>query len=84
MKVVDDGDETTGRGGDVYAEVGVDLSIVSSNFTGSSADYAGAGVWCCGASITNCYFTNLETSLSTVSKRTIINPGRVLTCLLLP
>lgn len=57
----------TGRGGSIYAATGVDLKVVSSNFTGGSASYAGSAIWCCGAELIDCFFNNLETSLSTVS-----------------
>lgn len=67
----DEGDEETGRGGDVFAERGVELHVVSSNFTGSSAVLAGGSIWCCGATLKDSFFTNLETSLDTVRKSEI-------------
>lgn len=56
-----------GAGGDIYAISGVTLTVNSSNFTKSIADYGGAAIECCGATINSCQFTATESAMDTVS-----------------
>lgn len=58
--------DDNGAGGDVYAIDGVTLTLTSTNFTESSAQYGGAAVECCGASITDCLFSGAESRFDTV------------------
>lgn len=54
-------------GGDVYAGTGVEITIVRSDFSGSEAEYGGAAIECCGATITTSTFSNTKSSMLGVS-----------------
>lgn len=47
-------------GGDIFAISGVALVVADSTFAGSTAQYGGAAIECCGAVITNCNFDNTD------------------------
>ncbi|CAM9713187.1 unnamed protein product, partial [Ectocarpus fasciculatus] len=51
-----------GAGGDVYAGTNVALTVTGTTFSTSTAEYGGAAIECCGATISNCTFTGADTS----------------------
>lgn len=62
----EDTEDGVGQGGDIYVADGVVLSVYSTTFSSSSADFAGAAIKCCGAMIDNCTFASIETSIEGV------------------
>ncbi|CAN0024992.1 unnamed protein product, partial [Ectocarpus fasciculatus] len=56
------GVDADGAGGDVYAGDNVELTVTGTTFSTSAAEYGGAAIECCGATISNCTFTGADTS----------------------
>lgn len=61
------GEEQDAAGGDIYAGTEVEVTIGSSTFTGSQAEYGGAAIECCGGTITTSTFSNTATDMTSVS-----------------
>ena len=61
------GDLGTGAGGDVWTNRLVELTVVDSTFSGSTAEYGGAAIVCCGATITTSNFSSTDVASTDVS-----------------
>ncbi|CAN0394131.1 unnamed protein product [Pylaiella littoralis] len=56
------GEAAEGAGGDIYADRDVALTVDGTLFSGSTAEFGGAAIECCGATITNSTFSGTDSS----------------------
>ncbi|CAN0394289.1 unnamed protein product [Pylaiella littoralis] len=56
------GEAAEGAGGDIYADRNVALTVHGTLFSGSTAEFGGAAIECCGATITNSTFSGTDSS----------------------